>query len=143
MTVDLAEVEEAFQLLDQWEDRYRYIIDLGKNLGQLEAHLRTDDNRVLGCASQVWMVSEVDAQTSRLRFRGDSDAHIVRGLIALVLAYYDDHTPTDILTRDVSEFFQRLDLQSHISSQRANGVRSMVNRIKTIAQEQATQGAST
>jgi cysteine desulfuration protein SufE len=142
MILDLTEVEETFRLLEQWEDRYRYIIDLGKNLGQLEPHLRTDENRVLGCASQVWMVSELDDKTSRLRFRGDSDAHIVRGLIALVLAYYDDHAPTDILTRDVSELFTRLDLQSHISSQRANGVRSMVNRIMTIAHEQATQGAT-
>lgn len=133
MITDIDTVEETFQLLDQWEDRYRYIIDLGKELDALEEELKTEENRVRGCASQVWLVSEHDAETRRLRFRGDSDAHIVKGLIALILAYYSDRLPNEILERDITELFTRLDLKSHITSQRANGVRSMVDRIKSVA----------
>jgi cysteine desulfuration protein SufE len=135
MITDIDTVEETFQLLDQWEDRYRYIIDLGKELDALEEELKTEENRVRGCASQVWLVSEHDAETRRLRFRGDSDAHIVKGLIALILAYYSDRLPNEILERDIAELFTRLDLKSHITSQRANGVRSMVDRIKIIAEQ--------
>jgi cysteine desulfuration protein SufE len=133
MLTDIETVEETFQLLDQWEDRYRYIIDLGKELDSFEEELKTEQNRVRGCASQVWLVSECDAETRRLRFRGDSDAHIVKGLVVLILAYYSDRLPAEILERDVAELFTRLDLKSHITSQRANGVRSMVDRIKSIA----------
>ena len=133
MTIDLDDVEETFKLLDEWEDRYRFIIELGKGLDGLDESLRNSENRVLGCASQVWLVYNLDTSTSHLIFKGDSDAYIVRGLVALVLSYYNDRTPSDILNRDISDLFTKLDLQSHLSTQRANGVRSIVNRIKKVA----------
>ena len=127
----LAELIDDFAFLDSWEDRYMHVIDLGKELEPLEGSERTDANKVQGCASQVWLVSERDG--NRLRFRGDSDAHIVRGLVAVVLTALSGRTRAEILATDMEEVMAKLGLSEHLSSQRANGLRSMVARIRAEA----------
>jgi cysteine desulfuration protein SufE len=130
------EIIDNFAFLDDWEDRYRYLIDLGKTLEPLPDASRHDANKVRGCASQVWIESEAgdDDQGRRVvRFRGDSDAHIVRGLVALTLALYSGKTPDEILAIDAARTFADLGLSEHLTPQRSNGVRSMVERIKADA----------
>ncbi|WP_026607907.1 SufE family protein [Methylocapsa acidiphila] len=133
MTLD--EIIENFNYLDEWEDRYRYLIELGRTLEPLDEAAHNDANKVLGCASQVWLVTQVtnDGGTPVLKLKGDSDAHIVRGLVALVLALYSDQTASKILATDAQELFKSLGLSAHLTPQRSNGVRSMVERIKTDA----------
>ncbi len=132
MALDLDDIVANFDLLDDWEDRYRYLIELGRELEPLEAVAHNDHNKVRGCASQVWVESLVVAsgEGPRLALRGDSDAHIVRGLIALVFALYSGRTATDILDTDAQELFRKLGLSAHLTPQRSNGVRAMVERIK-------------
>lgn len=125
-----------FDLLDEWEDRYRYVIELGKALPPLPDADRTTDNKVRGCASQVWLVSESDtANPPHLTFLGDSDAHIVRGLVAVALALFSGKTAPEILEADAEATFLRLGLKDHLSPQRSNGLRSMVARIKDDARQ--------
>jgi cysteine desulfuration protein SufE len=133
MTDDLNDLAAEFELLGDWEDRYRYIIDLGRELAPLEAAERTDEHKVRGCASQVWLVSEW-GPGGALRFRGDSDAHIVRGLIAILLRLYSNRAPTEILAFDANAAFNRLGLAGALSAQRSNGLHSMVERIRLHAQ---------
>lgn len=109
-----------------------HVIDLGRELEPLAESERNDANRVRGCASQVWLVSEREGD--RLRFRGDSDAHIVRGLVAVTLTALSDRTPQDILRTDMEELFQKLGLAEHLSAQRANGLKAMVGRIRREAE---------
>ena len=123
---------EDFRELDDWEDRYRYVIELGKALPPLPESERTDANKVRGCASQVWLVSERDGE--RIEFRGDSDAHIVRGLVAILLATYSGRSPREISSIDAEALFGRIGLRDHLTAQRANGLSAMVNRIKADAQ---------
>ena len=132
MASDLDDIVANFEILDDWEDRYRYLIELGRELEPLEAIAHNDHNKVRGCASQVWVESMVvpSADGPRLQLRGDSDAHIVRGLIALVFALYSGQTATEILSRDAQELFGKLGLSAHLTPQRSNGVRAMVDRIK-------------
>ncbi len=132
MALDLDEIVANFDLLDDWEDRYRYLIELGRELEPLEAVAHNDHNKVRGCASQVWVESLVlpSGEGPRLALRGDSDAHIVRGLIALVFALYSGRTATEILDTDAQELFRKLGLSAHLTPQRSNGVRAMVERIK-------------
>jgi len=126
---------EDFGFLDDWEDRYRYVIELGKNLPPLADAERTDANKVRGCASQVWFVSEIGRNGEPvLRFRGDSDAHIVRGLIAILMALYSGRPAREILATDPEAVFRRLGLRDHLTSQRSNGLTSMVARIRSDAQ---------
>jgi cysteine desulfuration protein SufE len=133
--MDIDTLVEDFALLDDWEDRYRYVIELGKSLPELRDSERTDANKVRGCASQVWLVSELKRNgDARLRFRGDSDAHIVRGLIAILFALYSGRTPREILGTDAESVFARLGLREHLTSQRSNGLSSMVARIRADAQ---------
>jgi cysteine desulfuration protein SufE len=136
------QVVADFDLLDDWEDRYRYIIDLGRDLPPLPEGERTDANKVRGCASQVWLSTSRDASDHgvRLRFRGDSDAMIVKGLVALVIALFDGKTPEQISSIDAEALFGRLDLRSHLTTQRSNGLRALVDRIK--ADGQAASAAS-
>ena len=125
-----------FELLDEWEDRYRYLIELGRKLDPLDDAAHNEDNKVRGCASQVWLETTIErapGEAPVLTFRGDSDAHIVRGLVKLVLTFYSGRDAQDILSADVLELFQKLDLTSHLTPQRSNGVRSMVERIKSDA----------
>ncbi len=124
---------DDFSFMDDWEDRYKYVIDLGRTLAPLAAEERVDDNKVRGCASQVWLVNEKSEDGQKLRFRGDSDAHIVRGLIAILIALYNEKTPNEILKVDPKAQLQRLDLDSQLSPQRSNGLHSMIERIRSDA----------
>ena len=133
MTLQIADVIATFDMLDAWEDRYRYLIEMGRSLAPLSDEERNEDNRVRGCASQVWVVTtqtQTPDGTPLLAFRGDSDAHIVKGLVALVLSFYDKKTPQEVLSGDVMGLFKQLELSEHLTPQRSNGVRSMVERIR-------------
>ena len=120
-----------FDLFDDWEDRYKYIIELGNTLEPLSATEHCDDNKVPGCVSQVWLVTEKLSDT--LRFRGDSDAHIVRGLVAILLDLYSDRQPADILAFDARAAFEQMGLGEHLTPQRSNGFYAMVQRIRNDA----------
>lgn len=131
----LSQITDDFALLDDWEDRYRYVIELGRQLPQFPEEFRNDENKVRGCASQVWIATrstEENGQT-RLHFEGDSDAHIVRGLIAIVFALYQDATPSEILQGDAQAVFTELGLAEHLTQQRSNGLASMIARIRNDA----------
>ena len=126
---------EDFSLLDDWEDRYRYVIELGRELPPLPEAERTEANKVRGCASQVWLVSERRGDGKPvLVFRGDSDALIVKGLIAILLQIYSGRSPEEIVALDPEAAFSALGLRGHLTSQRANGLSAMVVRIKSDAQ---------
>jgi cysteine desulfuration protein SufE len=127
------EIVENFELLDDWEDRYRYVIELGNHLDALTEKEHSPAYKVQGCASQVWLVSSVDGHGSgepRIYFRGDSDAHIVRGLIAILLAIYSGKKASEILSLDAEAIFAKIGLIDHLTQQRSNGLASMVARIR-------------
>lgn len=126
---DLAELQGEFELLGDWEERYRYVIDLGGELAPLSEAEHSEANKVRGCASQVWLVTEPQADGS-LRFRGDSDAHIVRGLIAVLLRLYSGKSAAQIRAFDAKAAFAALGLSGALSAQRSNGLASMVQRIR-------------
>jgi cysteine desulfuration protein SufE len=126
---ELAELAAEFEVLGDWEERYRYVIDLGKDLAPLTDAERSDANKVRGCASQVWLVTE-PRPNGTVRFRGDSDAHIVRGLIAILLRLYSGRTPAEIAAFDAEAAFETLGLKGALSQQRSNGLASMVARIR-------------
>ena len=126
---ELAELSSEFDVLGDWEERYRYVIDLGKDLAPLTDAERSNANKVRGCASQVWLVTEPQADGS-VRFRGDSDAHIVRGLIAILLRLYSGRTPAEIAAFNAEAAFETLGLKGALSQQRSNGLASMVARIR-------------
>jgi cysteine desulfuration protein SufE len=132
----LEAIRSDFALLDDWEDRYRYVIELGRGLPPLPEALRTEANKVRGCASQVWLASAVDGGPSGapvFTFQGDSDAHIVRGLIAILFAMYQGKTAEQILVTDAPAAFAELGLKEHLTQQRSNGFFSMVERIRSDA----------
>jgi cysteine desulfuration protein SufE len=130
------EILDDFALLDDWEDRYRYVIELGRMLEPLPEESRTDANKVRGCASQVWLETRVDhvAGEPTLSFRGDSDAHIVRGLIAILIALFSGLSARKIVSTDPQPIFARIGLREHLTPQRSNGLVSMVGRIKADAE---------
>jgi cysteine desulfuration protein SufE len=131
----LDKILDDFSFLDDWEDRYRYVIELGKALPDLSDDKKTAENKVQGCASQVWVVSHTDGGSDPvMTFEGDSDAHIVRGLVAIVLAVYSGKKASEIVDLDAIKVFDTIGLVEHLSSQRANGLRSMINRIRAEAQ---------
>jgi cysteine desulfuration protein SufE len=130
---DLDDLAAEFEFLGDWEERYRYVIELGRELAPLSPDEHVDANKVRGCASQVWLVTE-PTPDGRLAFRGDSDAHIVRGLIAILLRLYSGRTPQEILAFDAKAGFARLGLAGALSQQRSNGLFSMVERIRRDAQ---------
>jgi cysteine desulfuration protein SufE len=134
---DIAEIIDNFALLDDWDDRYRYLIELGRQLPPLVSTAYSDANKVQGCASQVWLDTGVrpnGAGGPVLTFAGDSDAHIVRGLIAILFAMFSGKHAKDILATDALALFDRMGLREHLTPQRSNGFRSMVERIRTEAQ---------
>ena len=135
-TIDaaLAELEDEFEILGDWEERYRHVIDLGRDLAPLDDSERSDDNKVRGCASQVWLVS-ARGDDGTLTFRGDSDAHIVRGLIAILMRLYSGRGPAEILGFDIRSALNRLGLSGALSQQRSNGLSAMVERIRRDAAE--------
>ncbi len=130
--MSLSALIDDFSLFDDWEDKYRFIIELGQSLAPLTEAEHSDAYKVPGCVSQVWIVTE--NRDGRLHFRGDSDAHIVRGLIAILLKIYNDKNPADILTLDPVEIFTQLDLKDHLTPQRSNGFAAMVQRIRSEAE---------
>ena len=132
----IEQISDDFTFLDDWEDRYRYVIELGRTLAPLADADRTPENKVRGCASQVWLKTSIVAGKDgpRLRFIGDSDAHIVRGLVAIAIALFDGKTAREILGINAQAVFDRLGLSQHLSAQRSNGLRSLVDRIKADAE---------
>jgi cysteine desulfuration protein SufE len=130
----IADIEADFSVLDDWEDRYRYVIELGRALPVMPDELRTESNKVRGCASQVWLHTTVSQPQPRLTFQGDSDALIVRGLVAILLAIYDGKTADEIVTLDAQPIFARLGLKEHLTPQRSNGLVSMIGRVKADAE---------
>jgi cysteine desulfuration protein SufE len=132
----ITEIVDNFELLDEWDDRYRYLIELGRNLPPLPEDERTEANKVQGCASQVWLFTHIDRKAGEpvLTFDADSDAHIVRGLIAILLALTSGKPAQAILDTDALALFDRLGLREHLTPQRSNGLRSMVERVRRDAQ---------
>lgn len=126
--VSAEDIVDTLSFFDSWEDRYKYLIDLGKELPAMAPALCTEDSLVRGCQSKVWLVEEI--RTGRLYFQADSDAYIVKGLLCVVLAAYNGRTPEEILAFDIDIYFARLDLLQHLSSTRGNGLKSMVKRIQ-------------
>lgn len=126
---------ETFEFLDDWEDRYRHVIELGKAMPALADGERVDSTKVLGCASQVWLVPEVTGQGARaiVTFRGESDAMIVKGLIAILIELYSGLAAAEVAGVDAQAEMARLGLVDHLSAQRSNGLRAMVERVQTIA----------
>jgi len=133
---EIDDIIDNFSVLDDWDDRYRYLIELGRELPPLAEAAHNDANKVQGCASQVWLDTRVrpdGAGGPVLTFAGDSDAHIVRGLIAILFAIYSGKAAKDILASDALALFERLGLREHLTPQRSNGFRSMVERIRSDA----------
>jgi len=136
MTIN--EIRENFDLLEDWDDRYRYVIELGRTLEPMPEIEHSAANKVQGCVSQVWLSRRVDRNEkgeALLKYRGDSDAHIVRGLIAILLTLYSGHTPRQILATDAIAVFDEFGFREHLTPQRSNGLRAMVERIRADARE--------
>ncbi len=135
MTID--DIRDNFALLDDWDDRYRYVIELGRTLTPMPEDEHSAANKVQGCASQVWLSKRIDrgGKEPILTYRGDSDAHIVRGLIAILLTLYSGRTPQQILAADAAAVFDEFGFREHLTPQRSNGLRSMIERIRTDARE--------
>lgn len=136
MLPSIDEIVSNFELIDDWEERYRYLIELGRQMEPLADDAHTDVNKVRGCASQVWLVTKLEPSDGRpvLHLVGDSDAHIVRGLVALLISLYSGKSPSEALSTDALGLFKELGLSEHLTPQRSNGVRSMVERIRHDAQ---------
>jgi cysteine desulfuration protein SufE len=140
----IEEIVENFELLDEWDDRYRYVIELGRTLTPLPDEAHVDANKVQGCASQVCLLTDVKpdgASGPILTFQGDSDAHIVRGLIAILFALYSGKSARDILAIDSLALFNRIGLRENLTPQRSNGLRSMVERIRAEAKAALAEAA--
>jgi cysteine desulfuration protein SufE len=136
MTID--EIRDNFALLDDWDDRYRYVIELGRTLDPMPEAEHSQANKVQGCASQVWLSRQLGrngADEPQLDYLGDSDAHIVRGLIAILLTLYSGRTPREVLATDALAVFDELGFREHLTPQRSNGLRAMVERIRSDARE--------
>jgi cysteine desulfuration protein SufE len=136
MTID--EIRDNFALLDDWDDRYRYVIELGRTLKPMPEAEHSAQNKVQGCASQVWLAKQLDrsgGNEPHLNYLGDSDAHIVRGLIAILLTLFSGHTPREILSTDALSVFDEFGFREHLTPQRSNGLRAMVERIRADARE--------
>ena len=132
----IAAIREDFAVLDDWEDRYRYVIELGRKLPDMPDALKTDSNKVRGCASQVWLSTDIryaSGGASSLHMQGDSDALIVKGLVAILFAMYNGRTAAEILATDAAAEFAALGLKEHLTPQRSNGFASMVERIRADA----------
>jgi cysteine desulfuration protein SufE len=135
-TID--DIRENFELLEDWDDRYRYVIELGRTLEPMSEAEHSAANKVQGCASQVWLSKKIERSNTGealLKYLGDSDAHIVRGLIAILLTLYSDHTPQQILATDAIAIFDEFGFREHLTPQRSNGLRAMVERIRGDARQ--------
>lgn len=136
---EFEDLVDTFEFLDDWEDRYRHVIDMGKAMDPLEDAFKVPATKVDGCASQVWLLPEIDGTgpDATFKFRGESDAMIVRGLIAVLVTLYNDQPVRDVLATDATAELGRLGLNDHLSAQRSNGLRAMVERIQKLAGEAA------
>jgi cysteine desulfuration protein SufE len=132
-TID--EIRDNFALLDEWDDRYRYVIELGRTLEPMPEELHSPENKVQGCVSQVWLSRQIEHgdKAPVLKYLGDSDAHIVRGLIAILLTLYSGKSPQEILATDAPAVFDEFGFRDHLTPQRSNGLRAMVERIRADA----------
>lgn len=131
MTAPIETIREDFTFLDDWEDRYRYVIDLGNGLAPYPEELRDGAHKVPGCVSQVWLHADRgEGSDPVIDFLGDSDAHIVRGLVAIMIAFYSGRRASEIATADAEALLRDLGLDEHLTPQRANGLRSMIGRIR-------------
>ncbi len=128
---NLDAIRDDFAFLDEWEDRYRYVIELGRELPEFPESARTEANKVRGCVSQVWI--EDGLADGAIRLRGDSDSHLVKGLVAIAIALYDGKTPAQAIAVDAMAAFRELGLEQHLTPQRSNGVRAMIERIRADA----------
>lgn len=142
MALNIDTIRDDFSFLDDWEDRYRYVIDLGRELPPFPERARDDAHKVPGCVSQVWLeTTREDGADPVLTFAGDSDAHIVRGLVAIMLALFSGRRASTIVTTDAEETLREFGLDEHLTPQRANGLRSMVKRIQRDAKAALTEAA--
>lgn len=132
MDTKLQQLKDTFEMLPDWEERYRFIIDLGRKLEPLPETAYRDENKVRGCMSQVWLIADEADDGEQIRFLGDSDAHIVRGLIAVLLMIYSDKSPQEIVDTDIQAIFEELALEQHITANRRNGLHSMVEAIRQL-----------
>ena len=132
---DIDDLVDEFDFLGDWEERYRYLIELGQGLAPLPDHERTDETKVKGCVSQVWVV--LDDEDGKIILRGDSDAHIVKGLVALMARLYSHRTPAEALTIDPKDVLSRIGLSEHLSPQRSNGLASMIATVRREAEARA------
>ncbi len=142
MATPLAEILDNFEFLDDWEDRYRYVIELGRTLPDFPEEARIEDNKVRGCVSQVWLTRTIEPDKNGepvIRYKGDSDAHIVRGLVAIVLSVFSGHSAKEILETDIDALFNRIGLKEHLTPQRSNGLKAMVERIRSDARSALAQ----
>jgi len=141
----ISDITSDFAVLDDWEDRYRYLIELGRALPPLPENLRTEANKVRGCASQVWLATSSKLADGKpiMHFEADSDAHIVRGLVAILLAIYDGHSAEEILAIEPDPIFAKLGLKEHLTPQRSNGLASMVARVRADAAALRAEAART
>lgn len=135
MSSSFDDIRADFEFLDDWDDRYKYLIDLGRTLAPYPEDYRDDAHKVRGCASQVWLYADRD--DDQISLKGDSDAHIVKGLVALLIALYSGRSPSDMANLDPAKELASFDLDDHLTPQRSNGLHSMVARIKAIATEMA------
>lgn len=134
--MQIDDIIENFQFLDDWDDKYKYLIELGNELPEFPAEHQTGENKVQGCVSQVWVTCEAgDEEDPVLTFKGDSDAHIVKGLVAITLAIFSDKRASEIVNTDEKAIFASIDLSEHITPQRSNGLNALVGRIKHHAQQ--------
>ena len=141
-TID--EIRDNFELLDEWDDRYRYVIELGRTLEPMSEDEHSAENKVQGCVSQVWLARKVRRGANDqpvLHYVGDSDAHIVRGLVAILLTLYSDKTAQEILDTDALALFDEFGFRQHLTPQRSNGLNAMVKRIRTEAARLAAEAA--
>ena len=139
-TTTIEELLEDFEFLDSWEDRYRYIIELGDELEDLDAELRIEENRVQGCVSNVWLIASFAASSPpQISFRADSDSQLVRGLVSTLIMLCNNQPAPTVLALDVEDLFTRLELRNHLSRSRSNGLFSMVKRIRVLAAQGIAQ----
>jgi cysteine desulfuration protein SufE len=131
----IEEIRDNFELLEEWDDRYRYVIELGRTLEPMSEAEHSSENKVQGCVSQVWLSKQLErnAGGAVLKYLGDSDAHIVRGLIAILLTLYSGRSPQEILATDATAVFDEFGFRDHLTPQRSNGLRAMVERIRSDA----------
>lgn len=144
MDPQIEKLKTTFEMLPDWEERYRFIIDLGRKLEPMPEADKTDEHKVRGCMSQVWLTAETEengAEGPVMRFRGDSDAHIVRGLIAVLFMIYSNKHAREIVDTDIRQIFEDLQLEQHITANRRNGLHSMVETIRRLAAEQVAADA--